>query len=264
MDDSDDLRLETPEQIEVELELVGAGSRFLAVVVDWFWKALFTAALLLLSSCVLGGFGRVDAFENPSMVLIAVVVAVLYALWLGYAIYFEVKWNGQTPGKRVVGIRVIQETGAPVDFRAACVRNLLAMADFLPMMFLLGALLVQLTPRRQRLGDMAAGTVVIREREVKLGEDPTDALTEHAADEYAFTAAQLANLTPGDRAVIREFLRRYRGMPPRNADRLALTLAEKYLNRTGYPLPEPFAGGWEAYRFLASLLRDLESARKHG
>lgn len=74
----------------------------------------------------------------------------------------------------------------------------------------------------------------------------------------------LANLTPVDRTVIREFHRRFAGMPPRNADRLALTLAKKFVKKTGYPLTERFRSGMDAYRFLPSLLRDLEAVRRHG
>jgi uncharacterized RDD family membrane protein YckC len=264
MEWSDELRMETPEQVELDLELAGLGSRFLAVLVDLFWKAALTLVLGLLVAVVVALFAGPGQFDRPSMVLIAAVVAAVYALWLGYAIYFEVKWNGQTPGKWAVGIRAIRDGGAPVDFRAACVRNLLAMADFLPVFYLLGALLVLLTTRRQRLGDMAAGTLVIRERVVSLGADPIEELTEHATDEYAFTTAQLANLTTADRTVLREFLRRYDTMVPSSARRLALTLGEKFVKKTGYPLPEPFADARDARRFLASLFRDLEAVHRHG
>lgn len=256
--------METPEQIELDLELAGLGTRFLAVLVDLFWKVVLTLVFGLLGAVLAAMLVGPGLFDSPSTVLIAVVVAVIYLLWLGYAIYFEVKWNGQTPGKWAVGIRVIRESGGPVDFRAACVRNLLAMADFLPAFHLLGAMLVLLTAHRQRLGDMAAGTLVIRERAANLGADPTEELTEHATDEYSFTSAQLANLTAADRTVLREFLRRYEDMTPSGARRLALTLGDRFVKKTGYPLPEPFSDGREARRFLASLLRDLEAVLRHG
>jgi uncharacterized RDD family membrane protein YckC len=264
MEWSDELRMETPEQIELDLELAGVGSRFLAVLVDWLLKLLLTLVVGIPVVVVVGVLGGGKALDNPSKMLIAVVIAGLYLLWLGYSIYFEVKWNGQTPGKWVVGIRVIREGGAPVDFRAAAVRNLLATADFLPTLFLLGALLVVLTSRRQRLGDMAAGTIVVRERAATLGADPIEELTRYATDEYTFTRAQLAQLTAADRTVIREFLRRDESMSQGNADRLALTLAEKLAKKMGPPVPDSFRDGEDARRFLASLLRDLEALRRHG
>lgn len=260
---TDELRMETPEQIEVDLELAGLGSRFMAQLVDWFWKGLFTVILLLLSVIFLGAIGRETVFENPSKLVIALAVSVLYILWLGYGIYFEVRRSGQTPGKRFAGIRVIRDGGAPLDFQAAAIRNLLAMADFLPLLYLLGSLLILLTSRRQRLGDMAAGTIVVRERTVDLGTEPEEALLDYASEEYTFNHTQLANLTPADRAVLREFLRRNEKMNSLDRSRLARKLAESYLKRTGYPQEEDFPSGAAARTFLASLLRDLEEFLRH-
>jgi uncharacterized RDD family membrane protein YckC len=264
MEWSDEVRMETPEQIELDLELAGLGSRFLAVLTDWVWKIVLTVIVGGLALVVVAVLGGGNLLESPSKVLLAVAVAIVYALWLGYSLYFEVKWNGQTPGKWTVGIRAIQESGAPLDFRAAAVRNLLATADFLPGFFLLGALLVLLTSRRQRLGDMAAGTIVVRERAVSLGADPTEELIEHATDEYSFTPAQLAQLAPSDRTVIREFLRRYDSMARESAHQLAFTLVRRFAQKMGPPLPEPLPERHDARRFLASLLRDLEALRRHG
>jgi uncharacterized RDD family membrane protein YckC len=234
-----------------------------AVAVDWFWKALISAVLLFLTAIVLALLGAGGMIGEPPVLLVAAVVTVLYALWLGYAIYYEVRWNGQTPGKRIAGIRAIREGGAPIDFRTACVRNLLAVADFLPAFHLLGAVLILLTHRRQRLGDMAAGTVVIRERAVTLGADPTAATSEYASDEFTFTPAQLAALTPADRALLREFLRREPEMTDQNRDSLAVRLAAKYIQKTGCPQPADLDEGDTATVFLASLLRDLEDYLRH-
>jgi uncharacterized RDD family membrane protein YckC len=264
MEWSDEVRMETPEQIELDLELAGLGTRFLAVLWDWAVKALITAVIAFPALVIVAMLGRGEVFENPSRWLIAVTLAGVYALWLGYAIYFEVKWNGQTPGKWWAGIRVLRESGAPVDFRAAAVRNVLALADFLPTLFLLGALLTLITPRRQRLGDLAAGTIVVRERSVTLGADPTEEFIEHASDEYTFTQAQLTQLAPTDRTVIREFLRRYDSMARESAHQLALTLVRRFAQKMGPPLPDPLPDRHDARRFLASLLRDLEALRRHG
>src|SRR5262249_40975676 len=151
---TDEMRIETPEQIEVYLELAGLGSRFVAQMIDWLWKILVTLALgaVCLVTLALMGFGKL--IDAPSNMMLALVVAVVYLLWLGYGISFELRWNGQTPGKRTAGIRVMQVGGAPIDLRAACIRNLLAVADFLPAFDLLGAVLILLTERHQRLGDM--------------------------------------------------------------------------------------------------------------
>ena len=85
-------------------------------------------------------------------------------VWNGYFILFEGLRRGQTPGKRVAGIRVVMDTGHPVTFGAAAARNLLRVADFLPPPYLIGLLLVAFHPRGKRLGDLVAGTVVARDR----------------------------------------------------------------------------------------------------
>jgi uncharacterized RDD family membrane protein YckC len=257
----DELRMETPEQIEVNLELAGLGSRFSAQLVDWILKAFVAVILLFLASLVAAimesSIGHV--VENPSSTALAVFIIVLYVLLLSYGLFFEAFWKGQTPGKWLVGIRVIRENGSPVSFTAAGIRNFLALADVLPMFFLFGSVIIMLTSRRQRLGDMAAGTIVIRERPGDLGNAPEDAIREYASEKYAFTNIQLANLSTTDRTVLREFLRRCNDMDGRNGPRLAKRLAKRYLGKTGYPLGRKnFRTGSAARRFLASLLRDLQ------
>src|SRR5437763_9724482 len=147
----DEIGIETPEQIDLMLEPAGLGSRFVAWVVDWLWK-LFALLLLLLVGLVF--FALVNArlpdwFEGYYLAALALLVG---ALLMAYDVYFEVRHNGQTPGKRHQGLRVLRESGGPVDFRSACIRSLLAVADFLPLFHLLGATLVLLTRRHQRLG----------------------------------------------------------------------------------------------------------------
>lgn len=260
---ADEMRIETPEQIELDVELAGVGSRFMAQFIDWLLKFLFSVLLVLLAAMIVALLGGARMVENPSDMLMAVVVAVLYLLWLGYGVYYEVRWSGQTPGKYYAGIRVVRDGGAPLDLRAAGVRNLLAFADFLPIFFILGAVLILLTARRQRLGDMAAGTVVVRERVAELGPDPSANLAEFASDDYRFTAAQLAALAPADRNIIREFLVRYDDMDRGGRRRLALKMADTYAGKTGYVVVDGMDGA-DAVAFLGSLLRDLEEARRHG
>jgi uncharacterized RDD family membrane protein YckC len=256
----DELRMETPEQIDVDLELVGLGSRLFAKVLDVILKIIITGFLLIIVAI---GIGESKLLDKPSTFTIAILVAGTYLLWLGYGVFFESRWNGQTPGKYLVGIRVIQEGGAPIDFRAAGIRNLLCVADMIPVFYILGAVLVLLTSRKQRLGDLAAGTIVIRERKVELGTEVEDALYDYSSDEYTFTTLQLAKLKPSDRSVLREFLRRSDDMDNAERWRLARRLADSFLEKTGYHMDEDFPSGSAARRFLASLLRDYEQYLKH-
>jgi uncharacterized RDD family membrane protein YckC len=259
----DELRIETPEQIELDLELAGLGSRFLAQALDWLLKGLLTAVLVMIALVVLAMVGQRGVIEHPSRVILAAVVAMVYTLWLGYGIFFEVRWNGQTPGKRSAEVRVLREGGAPVDFRTACVRNLLAVADFLPGFFLLGSLLILLNARRQRLGDMAAGTIVVRERVASAAPDTAQELLEYAAEDIRFMPSQLSALTPADVTIVRSFLQRYRSLDGKSRDRLGVTLADRLVQKMAYRLPFGIEDGSTAREFLSSLQRDFEEYRRH-
>jgi uncharacterized RDD family membrane protein YckC len=261
---TDDVRIETPEQIDVALGLAGLGSRFLARLLDWLIKIGILVVIGALGAIVLGLLGSVSGSKIGSIYLLTVLVAVFYAFFLGYDIYFEVRHNGQTPGKKRAGIRVLRESGAPLDFRSACIRNLLGAADFLPALYFLGALLVLLTQRHQRLGDLAAGTIVIRERALEAPADVTKEVERLASPEVAFTAEQLAACFPNGRPVLRSFFQRYHQLDDGPRHQLALHLAEEFLRKTSYRLSSPVMDGPAAEVFLASLQRDLEKLAQHG
>ncbi len=258
MEWTDEVRLETPEQVDMDLELAGLGSRFVAQLLDWLIKGLISLGVVLLILVVSALLGHVLDFDRISPLLGALALAFLYLLWLGFDILFEMRYNGQTPGKKVAGIRVIREGGAPLDFQAAAVRNLLGMADLLPCFYILGAILIQLGPRRQRLGDMAAGTLVIRERGVEIPEDQLKVIGELASPEVVFTAQQLDACSAEDRHILRSFFQRFDQLEEAGRDRLIQNLATTLMQKTAYQSPSPFRSTLQDTVFLASLYRDLE------
>src|SRR5262249_46352947 len=182
-------------------------------------------------------------------------LALAIAAFMGFDIYFEVHANGQTPGKKLVGIRVMLESGAPVDVRAAFIRNLLALVDFLPGFYLLGALIVTLTQRGQRLGDLAAGTIVVRERALRPPDELAEEIAELAAPEFAFTAQQLAACAPDGGYILRSFFQRGRDMDPTSRAKLAAKLAGEFLKKTAWQPAFPTDDRAKALSFLASLHR---------
>src|SRR6185503_5272035 len=155
------LEVETPEHVVLDLEIAGVGSRLLAAVID---SAIVTTIMVAggLLAAVLAGLGLIP--RHGGAWLAAVAVGLAFALGNGYFILFEGLRGGQTPGKRTVGIRVVRDTGHPVTLGAAALRNLLRVADFLPPPYLLGLGLIAFHPRAKRLGDLVAGTVVVRDR----------------------------------------------------------------------------------------------------
>src|SRR6476659_4310384 len=157
------LEVETPEHVVLDLEIAGVGSRALAAILDMI--ILVGSVLVVMTVlAILAGYGRTVGRLGSAILLLGG-----FAAWTGYFIFFEGLRQGQTPGKRAVGIRVVMDTGYAVTLSAAAARNLLRTADFLPPPYLTGALLVALHPRAKRLGDMVAGTVVARDRPAETG-----------------------------------------------------------------------------------------------
>ncbi|HEV3167615.1 MAG TPA: RDD family protein [Isosphaeraceae bacterium] len=258
MEWTDEVRIETPEQIDVSLELAGLGSRFVAQVIDWAVKFGLILVFVVLVTFTMQILGISSASRIGEYMVAAVLVVLIYAFLLGCDIYWEVSSSGQTPGKRLAGIRVIREGGAPIDFTSACVRNILGMADCLPFFYLLGGFLVLLSPRGQRLGDMAAGTIVIRERSLAI---PVQSQTEAerlATEEFHFTPQQISSYTPADRHILKSYFQRSGQMTPESRQQLAYRLASQFLGKTSYEPQPPLRQGPRAEVFLACLYRDLE------
>ena len=152
------LEIETPEHVVLDYEIAGLGSRAAAALID----ILILGGLALSGGILLAILNRMGL--SPGRLGGAVLILIGFAAWYGYFTLFEGLRGGQTPGKRRLGLRVVADTGQPAGIGAAAIRNLLRPADFLPPPYLLGALLVGLHPRAKRLGDMVAGTVVVRDR----------------------------------------------------------------------------------------------------
>src|SRR2546426_3930278 len=158
------LGIETPEHLVLELELAGLGSRMAATVCDAGVLAL--AYLLLgLGIQLLPTPARGEA-EGPWSTLAAIVlILTVFLLFWGYFLLFEALNNGRTPGKRLMGIRVVMDTGHPLTFTAAAVRNLVRIVDMQPLFtYQVGLGFVLFHPQNKRLGDIVAGTVVVRDR----------------------------------------------------------------------------------------------------
>lgn len=153
MEYEDRLRIATPEGVDLELTLAGVGSRFSAALIDFLIQMVLLAALFV-GFVVAGQFG---GWGDALFALLA------FLLFTGYDILFEVLASGRTPGKRLNGIRVIRVDGSPVRFLTSAVRNVLRLID-IQFFYLVGIVCILVTKRNQRLGDLAAGTLIVRER----------------------------------------------------------------------------------------------------
>ncbi len=148
----------TPEYVEFRFTLAGIYSRFLALLLD-------TLLILFGTGMVLTGLQLVMlAFPGFGS---ALAIVVYFLVDWGYGIVLETAWSGQTVGKRVMGLRVIQQSGVRIGFYHAALRNLARPVDKLPILYMVGGVTALLSGSHQRLGDMLAGTIVVRERRLK-------------------------------------------------------------------------------------------------
>ena len=235
-----DYAIDTPESVTFAYEVAGIGNRFIAALID---TTILAAALLLLNLLVFVALGllgdlSIDMLlgdEPPSWLgglVIALYTLLNFAFYWGYYILFEWLWNGQTPGKRFVKIRVLRMDGNPAGFTEVLLRNLVRPVDFLPGGYGLGLLVMLLNEKSRRLGDFAAGTLVIRE----LADVSLDALATRsganpaAVDESLLLAfPEIRRLTSTDYELIQEVLTRFRrgAISHRSMERLSQTLAAR-------------------------------------
>ena len=153
-----DLVVTTPERVSFSYTTAGLGTRFVAQAVDLFLLAIVAAA----GGVVL--FQLATVLPGSDLPLILLIFFAFSLLW-GYFVALEAIWSGQTPGKRLLRLRVVGLRGEPITLSQAAVRNLLRPVDFLPVYYGVGIITIFASTRSQRLGDMAAGTVVVRERQ---------------------------------------------------------------------------------------------------
>ena len=162
---NDKLTIETPEQTALEFPLAGVGSRCLALMLDLLIQIGVNLVLgiiwLIVEAVVPSGGAWLSALGIWATAILALAGFVVY---FGYYAIFESIWNGQTPGKRVAHLRVIQESGRPLCIWQAVVRNLMRVVDWLPVFYAVGLASALLSKQNRRLGDFVAGTVVVHER----------------------------------------------------------------------------------------------------
>lgn len=269
---SREILIATPENIEIEYELAGVGSRLIANLADSLYQLMaflaagivfFCIGLLLSLSGALWVHRLTDFFGS---ILAAVGVIAFFLIMWGYFIYFEIAWNGQTPGKRQFGMRVIRDAGYPVTPFAVITRNLLRVVDGIPLLTLplviyglsdhsslvaaLGGLsiLVALcfmlgSARYQRLGDFVAGTMVVKQRAPRVPTlealaPPPRVLPEHLAPfALADIGRHVYEMTVPEYRAVRHAIDRRWQLPPQVQQLAAMRLAVPLMERLGIRPP---------------------------
>jgi uncharacterized RDD family membrane protein YckC len=216
----------TPESISFRYELAGLGSRFLAVFVD---TAIQIVVLILIfwgiSQLARGpaALPRAGSAEERFVqsAAIALIVAIVFTVFYGYFILFEAFWNGQTPGKKLLGIRVVRDGGYPLDFGGAVVRNLVRIGEQAFGMYVIAAACALISPENKRVGDFAAGTIVVRESRLATPKSLRETLAAAAAPRSS------AYLTDEERELISGYLARRERMDDTHRREFAAALAQR-------------------------------------
>lgn len=248
-------RVETPEQLGLEYDLAGLGTRGLAALVDAFILSMsawifFCIGIVALAGIVSAVPGLDDGITGA--IALAILVLLIFTYVWGYYVFFETVWRGQTPGKQWLKLRVVREGGYQITFAQAAIRNIVRLADLLPGFYVVGALVMLFEPRSRRLGDMVAGTLVIREPQTLTLEAITTPSTATGGMPSTTAPGSAAStpppgLLPGETplpnlnrisaaesSLLGSYLQRRSGLRPDAAEHLARTLAPTFAQRIGY------------------------------
>ena len=245
-EDYEVVTIETPEALELRLPLAGFGPRLLALVVDWLIQGVVVVVLIIIFAFVIAGMAAANPGDMGfiTVAMIGMILLIILAT-VGYYIVFEWLWNGQTPGKRAVGIRVVKRGGLPLTPVDILIRNIVRLVDLLPSSYLIGVFSFFLSKNQQRLGDLAADTVVIREFGSQLPYTWVGALQPGT---QTITAAGIALDTKSAYIISNLLARRFQLSPDAR-----FILAGQIISRLGYDAANLTLDQREGY--LASLIQ---------
>jgi len=219
----------SPEQVVLHLPVAGPASRILAYLIDYLVIVLIQLAFFAVLAAILfsmtsvveslrgpveAALQDVDTSDPDSLILssafwlafLALLLIQLAAEW-SYFVVLDMLTGGRSLGKRVAGLRVVRDGGLPITFRASAVRNILRIVDYLPTTYLVGLVSMVVSPEGKRLGDLAAGTLVVRLDRPSPAPPLLDEDDDSSAD-FRFDRDQIARIGRKERALLRQTLRR--------------------------------------------------------
>ncbi len=250
------LQFETPENVRVNFSLAGLGTRYVAWFVDQILVMVAIFAILMVMACAGTSFHGVeklfkdlDGEESSEAAMYVFGLAML--IWgLGSFFYFglcELMLRGQTPGKRLVSIRVAKADGFSLDGAGILTRNVFRVLDHIPLLWIVPLL----SARSQRIGDLVAGTVVISDAKAELSSIRVE-LAERSAleSEFRFDAAGLSKLTENDLQAVEKLLERWNSIPQQQRHKIARTVISSLMEKLNVERPDPAS----QVRFLEDLL----------
>jgi uncharacterized RDD family membrane protein YckC len=250
---ADQLNIETPEQVDLRFPIAGIGSRFLAILADTAIQAIALFVLVFSFALIVSAAPHVPGtstmINTGAKWFVAAVVLFYFLLYWGYFSLFEAFWNGQTPGKRLLKIRVIKDSGRQITLFEALARNLIRIIDALPSFYLVGVITMLCNREQKRLGDLVAGTIVVHERSeaqpllshnsrtftASLYPQPLETPREPATP--LVPADGIARLDAGDLNVIETFFSRALDLDLDKRAEIAGRIAQRMSAKMQVPLP---------------------------
>ncbi len=256
MDSLEKLTIETPEQIALEYPLAGIGSRFMAFFYDSLIQLVITLVVILVMMFVMPDLGKY--WPTAWNWVAAVEVFVGFCLYWGYFAAFEALWNGQTPGKRKAGIRVIKDSGRPITAFEAISRNFMRVIDSMPGMYGVAVISIFVDKQSRRLGDMVAGTVVVHDKKEESAQPFFNVAQSEMTATPLGSVAIAQKLTLQELDVIETFLNRRLDLPPAVREQSAKRIAEAIAAKLQIPVEE--RGSDE--KFLEIVARDFRNTAR--
>ncbi len=234
------LVVETPENISLEFEVAGLGSRFLAFLVDTVMQALILLMAFYVGSLVLAavaGVFRINGMAGSLQTTLMILSA--FVVYECYFVYFEMRLHGQSIGKKLLNLRVVKDGGHPIVFMDSAIRNILRVIDALPPLFFfpsygLGSAVIMCNRQSKRLGDFVAGTIVIKERSMT-GFEHFAAIRTNPEHLRRLRLTHLQRMQDTDKYILREFFFRKNTFPPPVRDTIASKLAARFRKRLEIP-----------------------------
>ena len=231
------LDIQTPENVAFGYQVAGIGSRFLASLLDTTIVVFLQVVILIVLAVILRSVDGSTFADQISAWVYAIFGLVAAIFYWGYYIFFEMLWNGQSPGKRWVGLRVIRADGTPITLSESLIRNLARLVDFLPAAYGIGIVTMFIDKQSRRLGDLAAGTLVVQDRAPITMQDLAVKRTVHLRPwaNISVEGFPVERLTNNDLSLIEDFLMRRDQLTHRES--LAVQILNTLYQRLGLPLP---------------------------
>jgi uncharacterized RDD family membrane protein YckC len=230
----------TPENIEVSYELAGIGSRFVAALIDHLLQVIIVLVAALIANWLMVGMLTTSLFSGSAPSWVAALLGLFsFAVLFGYHTLFELLWAGRTPGKRATNLRVVRDGGYPIDPYASIVRNLVRLVDFMPPPYGIGLASVFFSAEYKRLGDYAAGTLVIKERPHAQLIARSLGAASPLVQQFVPLIHNVDQLTPEEFQMVRRFVERRRELEPAIQAQIATRLALPLMSKLGVTVAMP-------------------------